>query len=300
MSKVRAYKIAEELGIDRTEFVERARDVGIELKSAMATLDDDQIEQLREKLGEKKGVVTESRVEGRKGVIRRRRAVPKPPPEPEPVPVPETIVASEPAADMAAPAEPVEPEPAPEQPQTPEEVAVPTPAARPSSQPATPASTAADAAPADRKGRQRKRVREVVNLKEQEQIARQVTSRTTQRRSVSIDPRAFQSPRRKRRDGPKPAAVATQAPKAAKRVVRIDGSISVSELARQLGAKAADVQARLMAAMAPVWIRRERLALARTESGTSGCNHSPHGSCADLRASSPRLRQWKAPQRSST
>jgi translation initiation factor IF-2 len=251
MSKVRAYKVAEELGIDRTELVERARDVGIELKSAMATLDDAQVEQLREKLGEKTGVVTEARVEGRKGgavIRRRRRAAPKPPPEP--VPVAEVIAAPEPPPEVAAPVEPVlpvEPEPAPEQPPTPEEVAAPSPTARPPAQPATPASTATDAGPADRKGRQRKRVREVVNLREQEQIARQVTSRTTQRRSVSIDPRAFQSPRRKRRDGPKRAAVTTQAPKAAKRVVRVDGTISVSELARQLGAKAADVQARLMA-----------------------------------------------------
>jgi translation initiation factor IF-2 len=247
MSKVRAYKVAEELGIDRTELVERARDAGIELKSAMATLDDAQVEQLREKLGEKKGVVTEARVEGRKGgavIRRRRRAAPKPPPEPEPVPVPEPIAAPDPSAGVAAP---VEPEPVPEQRPIPEEVVAPTPVARPSAAPETPASTAADAGPADRKGRQRKRVREVVNLKEQEQIARQVTSRTTQRRSVSIDPRAFQSPRRKRRDGPKKAAAATQTPKAAKRVVRVDGSISVSELARQLGAKAADVQARLMA-----------------------------------------------------
>jgi translation initiation factor IF-2 len=248
MSKVRAYKIAEELGIDRAELVERARDVGIELKSAMATLDDAQVEQLREKLGQKTGVVTESRVEGRKGgavIRRRRRAAPKPPPEPEPAPAP--IADPEPPAELAAPVEPVDPEPAPEPQPTPEEVAAPTPAPRPAAPAPTPASTAADAGPADRKGRQRKRVREVVNLKEQEQIARQVTSRTTQRRSVSVDPRAFQSPRRKRRDGPKTAAVTTQAPKAAKRVVRVDGSISVSELARQLGAKAADVQARLMA-----------------------------------------------------
>ena len=31
MAKVRAYKIAEELGIDRAEFVEKARGLGIEL-----------------------------------------------------------------------------------------------------------------------------------------------------------------------------------------------------------------------------------------------------------------------------
>jgi translation initiation factor IF-2 len=253
MAKVRAYKVAEELGIDRTELVDRARDVGIELKSAMATLDDDQVAQLREKLGQKKGVVTEARVEGRKGgavIRRRRRAAPKPPPEPEPEPVPAPVAEEVAAAELAAhpePEIPAEPEGVSEPQPTPEDVTAPTPAARAPAPGPTPPSTAPDAGPAERKGRQRKRVREVVNLKEQEQIARQVTSRTTQRRSVSIDPRAFQSPRRKRRDAPKRAATPTQAPKAAKRVVRVDGMISVAELARQLGAKAADVQARLMA-----------------------------------------------------
>ncbi len=98
----------------------------------------------------------------------------------------------------------------------------------------------------DRKGRQRKQFREVVNLREQEQIARQVTSRTTGRPQVAVGPRAFTSPRRRRRDAvsKKPAAAAA---KAQKRVVRVEGDISVAELARQLGAKAAEVQGKLMA-----------------------------------------------------
>ena len=41
MAKIRAYRLAEELGIDRAEIVERPAAVGIELKSAMASLDDD-------------------------------------------------------------------------------------------------------------------------------------------------------------------------------------------------------------------------------------------------------------------
>ena len=51
MANIRAYKLAEELGIDRNEIVEKAAAVGIELKSAMAALDEDQADELRSKLG---------------------------------------------------------------------------------------------------------------------------------------------------------------------------------------------------------------------------------------------------------
>jgi hypothetical protein len=36
MAKIRAYKLAEELGMDRAEFVEKATAAGFELKSAMS------------------------------------------------------------------------------------------------------------------------------------------------------------------------------------------------------------------------------------------------------------------------
>jgi translation initiation factor IF-2 len=255
---IRAYKLAEELGIERGEFVDKARELGVELKSAMATLGEAEVALLRERLGAKKGVVTERRVEGGAGsaVIRRRRAAPRPAPEPEPAPPPlATPATPEPlAAAPAAAAPPPEPEAVPEPEPEPEP-------ARPLPGPAVPEVRAerpaprtapvppSEAGPADRKGRQRKRVREVVNLREQEQLARQVTSRAPVRRAVSVDPRAFQSPRRRRRDAPvrRPAAPAASPPKPTKRVVRIDGTISVAELARQLGAKSAEVQGRLMA-----------------------------------------------------
>ena len=51
MAKIRAYKLAEELGIERNEFVEQAGTHGVELKNAMASLDEGQVELLREKLG---------------------------------------------------------------------------------------------------------------------------------------------------------------------------------------------------------------------------------------------------------
>src|SRR5512145_1925070 len=100
---VRAYKIAEELGIERNEFVEKARTLGVELRNAMATLDEEQIAFLREKLSVKRGdVVTEARVERKGGsaVIRRRKRVA----EPEPTPV--VVVAAAPEAPAAEELEP--------------------------------------------------------------------------------------------------------------------------------------------------------------------------------------------------
>ena len=82
---IRAYKLAEELGIERNEFVEQARQFGVDLKSAMASLEDAEVELLREKLGgvaKAKGSVDEQRLEGKSGttVVRRRK---RKEPEPE-------------------------------------------------------------------------------------------------------------------------------------------------------------------------------------------------------------------------
>src|SRR5690606_26654766 len=107
------------------------------------------------------------------------------PPAPEPVePEPEPPVAEEPEGGEAEP----EPRIAPPviEPETLAEPRAAVPAVGPG------------------KGKERKRVREVVNLREQEQLARQATSRLT-RRPVTIDPRAMQSPRRRRRDKVAPA-----------------------------------------------------------------------------------------------
>ena len=282
MAKVRAYKIAEELGIDRNELVDKAKAIGVELRSAMASLDDEQANMLRERLGGSApgAQVVERRVEAKGGgaVIRRRKRkaepAPAPPPEPvaEPVaeavaaeaptpapePVPEPIAetpepavadaapeAAEPEAEVAAEAAPApapatEPEESTDEVGEAEEVAAKAPAAPKA--PAGPAPTA----PGGGKISQRKRVKEIVNLREQEQIARQVTGRTV-RRAVTVDPSTMASPRRRRRDRPAAKATPTAAPKASKKVVRIDGTISVGELAAQLGAKAAEVQGRLMA-----------------------------------------------------
>jgi len=256
---VRAYKIAEELGIERNEFVEKARTLGIDLKNAMATLEDEQITFLREKLSVKRGdVVTEARVERKGGsaVIRRRKRVAEPEPEILPPPVelaelepvtspPEPHLEADPDSGLAPPiavATEPEPEPVAARPAAPAAAE----AAREGAPRTRPA--ARDDAAAERAGHSRKQFKEVVNLREQEQLARQVTGGRTGARTTVIDPRAYASPRRKRRDAlPARRTAANAAAKPGKRIVQVDGGISVAELARQLGAKAAQVQGKLMA-----------------------------------------------------
>jgi translation initiation factor IF-2 len=268
MSNIRAYKLAEELGIDRAEFVEKAAAVGIELKSAMAAIDEDLAEELREKLGkggDERAVVTERRVKrGGTAVIRRRKRVEPeatPPPEPEPSGAePGAAAELEPVAAEAQP----EPEEAPFEPgaepgvePTPEPIAAQAESAAPAAAEARAGREAGsgapsrfpDSGPPERAGRsQRKLVREVVNLREQERLARQATGRAPLRRHVTVDPRTAASPRRRRRDAlPKAPPKKAASAKETKRVVRIEGAVSVGELARLLGAKAPDVQRQLMA-----------------------------------------------------
>jgi translation initiation factor IF-2 len=277
MAKIRAYKIAEELGIDRNDFVEKAKSVGVEIASPMASVDEDVASELRLKLGGHVpgSQVVERRVEAEGGaaVIRRRRRAPAPTPTPEPRPVAEAPVSTDGAASDAEPDEatPVAPVPIPE-PIAAEADADTEPGPGERETPSAPAPRVAvdrdasrdvaaekggpdfgplgaAAAAAAGKGKERKRVREVVNLREQEQLAQQATSRLMRRPTV-IDPRVMQSPRRRRRDklaAPVRPAAAAASQKTAKRLVRAEGLISVADLARQLGAKAAEVQGRLMA-----------------------------------------------------
>jgi hypothetical protein len=213
---VRAYKIAEELGIERNEFVDKAREFGVELRNAMAPLDEEQVTLLREKLSIKTSdLVTEARVErkGRAVIRRRKKVAPAEPPtrEPEP-PAPASPEAESAVQADGTPAEDAVPEPgAPAEPEVPlapepepEAVRPAAAAAAPSTGSETPREgttrprpPARDDAAAERQTR--KQFKEVVNLREQEQIARQVTSRSGIRQTV-IDPRAYTNPRRKRRD----------------------------------------------------------------------------------------------------
>ncbi|CAG0981462.1 Translation initiation factor IF-2 [Myxococcaceae bacterium] len=271
MAKIRAYKLAEELGIDRNELVEKARACGVELKNPMAQLEDAEADLLREKLVGARlpgSRVVEERVEtsGGSAVIRRRKRAPEPPPvEPEAKPGAEVVatvvevVEGEPvetAAREPLAAEPDAPIPTVEPGETvPAPVVDTQPSAATPSGPAAPGTVApapppgeegAAAAGPDRRGNQRKRVREVATLREQEQFARQVTTRVAARRPVAIDPRTLASPRRKRRDAlPRPAVPAAAKP--TRRVIRLDGSVSVGDLAHLLGVKARELQAKLMA-----------------------------------------------------
>src|SRR5262245_19604131 len=207
---VRAYKIAEELGIERNEFVEKARTLGVELRNAMATLDEAQIALLREKLSIKKtDVVTEARVERKGGaaVIRRRKRISEAEPEPVAPAAEPALLVADGGAPLEAEAEPaLSPEPeSSHEPAVAAEAEAPARAAAPATEesreagPARPRPAPRDESAAERAGHSRKQFKEVVNLREQEQLARQVTGRTGTRPTV-IDPRAYASPRRKRRD----------------------------------------------------------------------------------------------------
>src|SRR5262245_2267256 len=264
---IRAYKLAEELGIEKAELVAKAVELGLALKSAMASLEDDDAELLRRKLGRptpREGLVTEKRVEVESGaaVIRRRKKAPAPEPPPpvvvappvpepgpvvlepasepdeEPLPRPEPVLPEEPAVLAAAPAAP-----SPVEAEAAEGAAAPA-GERPKRRPDSEAGTV----DAERAAKERKRVREFVNVREQENLARQATGRASVRRQVTVEPRALLSPRRRRRDGaPPPRPAAVRASKPEKRVLRVERAIAVGDLARLLGEKAATVQSRLMA-----------------------------------------------------
>ena len=266
MATIRAYKLAEELGIERSEFVEKAAALGVVLKSAMAPLEDDVANELRDKLGARKqrGAVVERRVEQKAGgaaVIRRRKKAEEPEPVAEPVaelqPLqPEPQIASEPGVEVEAAPESELPEaPSPGDGEQPAATAA---APRTGGGPARerevvvqdmPQVSDRGGAATARPGRsQRKLVREVVNLREQERLARQATGRNVVRRP-SVDPRTAASPRRRRRDvaARGSAAQPAVAAKETKRTLRISGDVAVGELAHLLGAKAPDVQRKLMA-----------------------------------------------------
>jgi translation initiation factor IF-2 len=270
MATIRAYKLAEELGIERSEFVEKAAALGVVLKSAMAQIEDDVANDLRDKLGARKarGAVTERRVEqsGGAAVIRRRKKTEAEPAAEPIVEAPAPVLRdAQPEPELAQPESiAAEPEAAPEAEPAAAEPAF---AAQPA-QPAQPGGGHVGRSPdrdliqempqsSDRGGAnatarpgrsQRKLVREVVNLREQERLARQATGRNVVRRP-SVDPRTAASPRRRRRDtGVRPAAApAASAAKDTRRMLRISGDVAVGELARLLGAKAPDVQRKLMA-----------------------------------------------------
>jgi len=252
MAKVRAYKIAEELGIDRNEFVAKAKELGVELRSAMVSLEDDDADLLRRKLGKQKPAVERetSRVETKGGaaVIRRRKK--KAAPEPEPAPVVEEVEeAAAEEAELATPPSVEEAAAAAEPESIAEEAAAETPGTV-SEEARKPAGkrTAVIDTPEPTPEREKKRVRKRVvvegNLQEQEKLARQVTGRKFGAKTAPVEVRSAVSPRKKRRDAL--ARPAVKSASQAKKIVRVDGTISVQDLAAQLGEKAPIVQGKLM------------------------------------------------------
>ena len=201
MAKVRAYKLAEELGMDRNELVEKALEEGIELKSPMSALEPEQLEVLRGKFGlpVPKTSMDEERVERKGGstILRRRRKKVELEPVVEVAPVAEVPTAEvpvqEPGADEIPAETPVELEPGVEEPVTlPVAVAPAAAGTAPAARKRPPAEE-----PPDRKGKQRKRVREVVNLREQEQVKLQYAGRGgPRRRTPIVAPRSVVNPRR--------------------------------------------------------------------------------------------------------
>ena len=253
MAKIRAYKIAEELGIEKEELLSKAAEIGIQLRSSMVGLDEEQVETLRRRLG---GVGTQAREEKRIGqsVIRRRRkkevpAAAEPPalePSSEPhlaEPAPGSEPVSEPSSETPALAEPAPLEgeasraPVAEKPVAPG-TTVPSEKGWVAPAPATPELRA----PPPKKLARRK-VLEGVTIKEQDQLSRtmrgNVQRRLEQRRLIVEQQARLSSARRRPTTARKPAPAAPGAP--GKKRVRISGSIGLPELSRQSGVKVRDV-----------------------------------------------------------
>jgi translation initiation factor IF-2 len=255
VAKVRAYKIAEELGLDKQELLVKAAEIGIQLRSALVGVDEEQAETLRRRLG---GATTQPREEKRIGtsVIRRRRkkeAAPPPTPElagedssaemPPSVAAPEAEPSVEPLAADAAPTGEAVAEPQAPGPETPVAAEkgksitddgwttkLPTPTeARPAAPPV--------------KKLARRKVLEGVAIKEQDQLSRSmrgnVQRRLEQRRLIVEQQSRLSSARRRpttARSSPPPAPGAPR-----KKRVRLSGSITFPELSGQTGTKLRDL-----------------------------------------------------------
>jgi translation initiation factor IF-2 len=301
MAKIRAYKLAEELKLEREELIAKAAELGIDVRSPMSALEDDVADQLRARLGATARVVTqESRVGGT--VIRRRRKVEEAPapeevapaaPEPsapevgelEPVvPAPAPVFAEEAApAELpleAVPGSPLEAEPlAASAAAAPLTQGVTRPAAGSSlparmttpvkvvedplaGQQARPAARAAEAAPAapgafplggattereerrpgPRRIHRRQEVLQGQTLKEQETMARMMRGNVQahlEKRRMLVEQQARLTSRRKRAGRKPPVMVGER-----RKLLRLGGSIAVTDLSTELGVKVRDLARR--------------------------------------------------------
>ncbi|MEE9280389.1 MAG: translation initiation factor IF-2 [Myxococcota bacterium] len=297
MARIRAYKLAEELGIERDELLKKAAELGIELRSAMVSLEDDQAETLRAKLGPTPSVQTVEKRVGTSVIRRRRKAAPAPPEAPA------TAIPVEPPLEEERPV--VEPEP----PEPAAPTAIPPHLDRPAVivddplaaqvQPAAAAPAGAEArapepaialeAPVLRepgeqvptdgrrppgriepgvpgRGLQRRQVLEGQTLKEQDSIARQARGNVQahlERRRMIVDQQSrLQSGRRQRTKARAKPPTRTAPPKS--KVLRLGSSITFQDFSRGTGLKLREVLRRA-AALQPD-IERDDLIDAETAS----------------------------------
>ncbi len=277
MAKIRAYKLAEEFGLEREEFLEKAGELGIELRTAMVSVDEEQVDLLRQKFGSKPEVPTEEKRVGA-GIIRRRRKKAEALPEP----VPEISAASEeavavdstplPEPDASEPLAPAEAAPETGIPPRMDRPAVvvedplaaaaagpaaaePAPIAAQAPSPARDVPATPEVAPVATDGRrapsgpeaarklQRRQVLEGQTLREQDSIARQARGNVQahlERRRMIVDQQSrLQSGRRTRTKARPKLSLPTAPPKS--KVLRIATSISFQAFSNQTGLKVRDV-----------------------------------------------------------
>ena len=72
MAGMRAYKLAEELGLTREDLIKKAAEIGVEIRNPMATIDEEQASTIRRRLSTASDVETVQKRVG-SGVIRRRK-----------------------------------------------------------------------------------------------------------------------------------------------------------------------------------------------------------------------------------
>ncbi len=108
MGKTRVYELAQKLGMENKTLLEKLKQVGVDAKSHMSVLDEDEIKKIDVAPEEKSSEENYDEKRITPGVIRRRRKE-APQPSAEAVPPEETAVAEEPSAEEVEPsAEPME------------------------------------------------------------------------------------------------------------------------------------------------------------------------------------------------
>ncbi len=273
MAKIRAFQLAQELGIESKEFLQIMSGIGKPLKTHMSAIPEESIDQIKEEIEEyQRGRMVENRVAG--GVIRRRQAKappPPPPPAPEEAPVAKEAEAGA-ASEITPEAKPIapvvaEPPPAGEAPATVQSAAA--------SATAAPAVTARKPLPADdedalaarRRGDKDKdegkpkkkglkpagrRGREVIEVLPEE-LPGLAQRAPTWRGGVSVRPTGGHSygrgrPGYRRRTVVKKDSRKTliTTPRASKRIVKISGQIGVQDFAKRMGVKAPEVLKKLI------------------------------------------------------